>query len=263
MIEKVRKSPAVVLMVLLFLAACASASVTTSEQALAAVGSEVGFNVELQSDLSSFSGYWDYRLTEIGEELSEPTSLFINSSGAKSLPAIPAAFMMVLAGFVSFSLVRDRKIWQKVTFGVFYYGFAGVNCLPGLIVSAVKIKQFRSNYGFAAQIKDFARCISSTEDTRYVGLLRRVGLPDDDSFAVKNWEGTSLHQNSSGVLRHFLRNLKSRTYSYYSVITSVLTVVIKNFTSTGQMVCLVAGITSSRVILPRGKRVNFNFSRGF
>jgi len=61
----------------------------------------------------------DSELTELGREITSPVIVLAVSSDsdnhyAKTLPAVPAAVMMAVAGFFCISLVKDRRFWGSI-----------------------------------------------------------------------------------------------------------------------------------------------------
>ena len=205
--------------------------------------------VQLSSDLSTLDSS---RFIEIGKELSEPPVAIVNSITVKQLPAVPATFCMALAGFVCVSLVRDRKIWLRIVFETLCLGAAGVNVVPQLLANSNKIKVKQSSYAKEAvcELGDFARPTSDAQVTRYIGLLRRVAIPGDDSF-TENHGGKSITvrgYSSHVLLSAFLRLTPFSLYSYLSAIIN------SNFNSQFSIDCSSAApwswICLSRVFVP-------------
>jgi hypothetical protein len=136
-------------------------------------------------------------LNEIGAEFLKPPIGFTNSTtssqagvNVKSLPAIPAAFLMVLAGFLCVSWVKDRKVWMAAVASLLYLGLAGFNAVPQLLPRLHTIRHIKqsSSSKAAAYIRELEnsfrwRC--DVEGTRYIGLLHHLmGIPDGESAAA-------------------------------------------------------------------------------
>lgn len=166
----------------------------------------------------------DSKFIEIGKELSESPVGIINSIAVKQLPAIPATLFMALVGFLCVSFVRDRKIWLTVIFGALYLGAAGVNAVPQLLAKCNEenVKQSYAKKAVRA-IGDFVRpTTSGNQVTRYIGLLHRMAIPDNESFDGGQWrKSITSHRHSSNVLLSvFSRFAPFSLNSYFSVIKS-------------------------------------------
>lgn len=113
------------------------------------------------------------------------------STGLKAMPAVPAAVLMVLTGFLCISLVRDRKTWLAAFVGLVCIGQLGISALPKLadnLRSALKPGEVSSVVSHRiADIATGLRDRCDIEGTRYIGLLRMLsGIPDDDSSSTSN-----------------------------------------------------------------------------
>ncbi len=226
--EKIRNLLGVVL-ILLFVAGVGVSPVVADSGGLPflAVSRDAVAQVQFSSNLFKSLEFSDLRLIEIGKELSEPPVAITNSTkssqfGVKPLPAVPATFFMVLAGFLCVSIIKDRKIWLKVVFGALYFGAVGVNVVPKLLADTVniKIKQASSDKGTVRKLRNFVRPMYDAQGTRYIGLLHRMAIPDGDSFAENHGGGSlAAHWYDSDVLPvSFLRSAPSGLYSYLSAI---------------------------------------------
>lgn len=73
-------------------------------------------------------------LTSVAAELLKPPIDFKNTSVVvtRSLPAVPKAILMVLAGFLCISLVRDRRTWLATIAALLWIGQVGLATLPHL-----------------------------------------------------------------------------------------------------------------------------------
>ena len=217
-----------VLLVLLFVTGAGAMPAVTSSSGLDlfAISHSTATQVQLGSDPFKSVEFSCPGLIEIGKEISEPPVAVANSTkssqfGVRSLPAIPATFFMVLTGFLCVSLVRDRKIWRTAAFGVLYLGAAGINAVPQLLSSDENIKTKQAApKGVISELRNFIRPQCDAQGTRYIGLLRRMAIPDGDSFAENHGRGSFTgHWHISDVLAvSFLRSVLSSLYSYISAI---------------------------------------------
>ena len=135
----------------------------------------------------------DSSLAEIGTELLKVpsveeaavnlTSVIGVSSGHKAMPAVPAAFLLVLTGFLCISLVRDRKTWLAACVGLVCLGQLGLSALPKLadnLRTALKPTEVSSVISRRTALSTGFRERCEIEGTRYIGLLRKLsGIPDD------------------------------------------------------------------------------------
>ncbi len=120
------------------------------------------------------------QLANIGVELLKPPADLTNSTpvGAKILPPIPAAFFMVLTGFLCVSLVKDRRLWLAALAGLLWAGQAGFNAIPQLAahMNPQKHNQRKTTDNTAClyRIEDCCRLRSDIEGTKYIGLLHHL-----------------------------------------------------------------------------------------
>jgi len=176
-------------------------------------------HVQPSSNLFKITEFSDSQFIELGKELSEPTVAIVNSIAVKQLPAVPATFLMVLTGFLCVSFVRDRKIWLRVVLGAFYLGAAGVNAVPQLLANCNEIKVKQSSARKAVcKLEGIIRPMSDAQGIRYIGLLRRMAIPDDDSFAENQLVKSITVHNRHGLNLYALRLASFCLYSYLSAI---------------------------------------------
>jgi len=113
----------------------------------------------------------------------------VHQSYIKPLPAVPAAILMVVFGFLCISLVRDRRLWLLLLTGILSVGQTGIQTLPQLFL--------RQNYRNLIHQKPFTQlaCLYFTENshrlrsdfdgTQYVGLLHHLaGIPKAKSISA-------------------------------------------------------------------------------
>jgi len=77
------------------------------------------------------------KMVSIGREIAKPylvPAASINPSAdyVKSLPAVPAAILMVITGFFCVSFVRDQKLWLAALSALLWAGQGGINVVPQL-----------------------------------------------------------------------------------------------------------------------------------
>jgi len=128
-------------------------------------------------------------LAGIGAELSRPPARFADSPTseskcAKALPAVPGTLLMVLAGFVCVSLVKDRKMWLAAAACLLSLGHTGLAILPQL---AAQLRSKEKIEGGSPPkpariytLDGIDRLRSDVEGTGYTGLLRHLaGIPQN------------------------------------------------------------------------------------
>lgn len=134
-------------------------------------------------ETSQITEPFNSRLAAIGAEILKPPPEFTDFSpvGAKTLPPVPAAFFMVLTGFLCVSLVRDRRVWLAALAGLLWAGQAGFQAIPQLATNISKHIQQKTtaNIALLYRSEDLFRLRSDIEGTQYIGLLRHLaGIPD-------------------------------------------------------------------------------------
>ena len=127
------------------------------------------------------------RLVCIGHEIIKPSvvseiSNSIRQGRIKSLPALPAAALMALTGFIYISLVRDRKIWMAAVAGLLCAGHAGILTVPQLArhfcPKTHNTRQIVNKLAGACIQQNDYRIRSDIEGTGYIGLLNHLsGIP--------------------------------------------------------------------------------------
>jgi hypothetical protein len=153
-----------------------------------------------------------------GEFLKPPASLMGSSdtlSYAKSLPPVPAAFFMVLVGFICVSLVKDRKVWLAGFVSLLCMGQAGFNTLPRLASHLISKRQIKQHASAFDEIFDFRFSIFdfSTGDikvTQYIGLLHYLeGIPASKrllSLPIPSLRAQRSNLNNQRNTRYEIRN---------------------------------------------------------
>lgn len=176
-----------VVLLLLLVVAAASAAPTMSNCSKNLVAGDVSlssdthipFVPEITEPCNSY-------LASIGAEFLKPPVGFTDSPappiGAKSLPAVPAASLMVLAGFLCVSLVKDRRVWLAALAGLLWASQAGIQTLPRLALRLSDItyrgQQLHPELTYPYCLKNSNRPHSDIEGIQYIGLLRHLaGIP--------------------------------------------------------------------------------------
>ena len=170
--------------VLLFAATCAKAAPALIEQNVGPLSNR-NFP-ETQSAIEVLKSH-DTRLLNIGSEIIKPYVASATPGNSQrgymeSLPAVPAAILMVIAGFLCISLVRDRRVWLAVLAGLLWAGHAGINTVPQLAQSLClrphTVQRFLAGHTQAYSPEDANRARCDIEGTRYTGLLHYLaGIP--------------------------------------------------------------------------------------
>jgi len=88
---------------------------------------------------------YDSALTSAATEFLQPTVALIDLPASpfyqRSLPEVPKAIFMVLAGFLCVSLVKDRKVWMAALLVFIWIGQTGFAALPQLVLHLYNEKQ--------------------------------------------------------------------------------------------------------------------------
>ena len=133
-------------------------------------------------ETSQITEPFNSQLAAIGAEILKPPPEFTDFSpvGAKTLPPVPAAFFMVLTGFLCVSLVKDRRVWLAALAGLLWAGQAGFQAIPQLATNISKHIQRKTtaNIALLHRSEDLFRLRSDIEGTQYIGLLHHLaGIP--------------------------------------------------------------------------------------
>ncbi|MHC4463412.1 MAG: hypothetical protein ACYS30_18550 [Planctomycetota bacterium] len=128
-----------------------------------------------------------------GEFLKPPASLTSLAASqaihTRTLPVVPGAVFMVLAGFLCVSLVRDRRVWLGALAGLLWAGQTGIQALPQLALRLSpghNIKQqLCAVLTYPYYLENPFRLRSDIEGTQYIGLLHHLaGIPDAKSAST-------------------------------------------------------------------------------
>jgi hypothetical protein len=134
------------------------------------------------------SGLTDAALDSVGRAMLDPER-FSSVAGAgcrpdvKVLPAVPAAVVMTLLGFLCVTLARDRRAWLGLAGGLICLGQAGTLTAPQLMrricTRAIPETARQSSYVHECAVSDGPGGLDET--LRYVALLRKLaGIPVQD-----------------------------------------------------------------------------------
>jgi len=125
-------------------------------------------------------------LAGVAVEFLKPPAAFTDSPalpvGAKSLPAVPGALLMVLTGFLCVSLVKDRKVWLAALAGLLWVGQTGIQAVPQLALRLSHRnhteQQLDAELTYPYYLENSNRLRSDIEGTQYIGLLHHLaGIP--------------------------------------------------------------------------------------
>lgn len=137
-----------------------------------------------------FDGH-DFPFSVAGAAVLEPRSgsgypAAASSVRVRPLPAVPQTLLMVLAGFLCISLIRDRRAWLGAFVSLLWLGQAGFSVLPrvhSLLRSGKQVDPSVSNSSFLFAPEGLYHLCAGTSDTRYTDLLRRVAAMPDGNWA--------------------------------------------------------------------------------
>lgn len=126
----------------------------------------------------------------IGRQIMTPQIAYYGTSSSQyhpieSLPPVPAALLMSIAGFVFVSLVKDRSLWLAVLMAVLSAGHAGAMAFPGFVRNFSAISY--PNQHKAASIRCYLfenknRRRDNIEGTGYIALLNYLeAIPKSSS----------------------------------------------------------------------------------
>jgi hypothetical protein len=106
----------------------------------------------------------------------------VSSIPVKSLPPVPGALFLGLAGFLCVSLVKDRRVWLTALAGLLWLGQTGFAALPQLashLRSKKQIQLSAPTLTYVSELDGSFRLRSDIEGTQFIGLLRHLaGIPD-------------------------------------------------------------------------------------
>jgi hypothetical protein len=137
-----------------------------------------------------------YEINQIGEPANSPIASVaaeflkppaaadrqVSSIPVKSLPPVPGALFLGLAGFLCVSVVKDRRVWLTALAGLLWLSQAGFSSLPKFL-SHIRSKkqiqhQFPASLIYVSELEGSYRLRSDIEGTQYIGLLRHLaGIP--------------------------------------------------------------------------------------
>lgn len=143
-------------------------------------------HIPLVADVTHTIESGNSHLAGVAAEFLKPPAAFTDSPalpvGAKSLPAVPGALLMVLTGFLCVSLVKDRKVWLAALAGLLWVGQAGIQAVPQLALRLSHRnhteQQLDAELTYPYYLENSNRLRSDIEGTQYIGLLRHLaGIP--------------------------------------------------------------------------------------
>ncbi|KPK78203.1 MAG: hypothetical protein AMJ79_00210 [Phycisphaerae bacterium SM23_30] len=163
----------------------------------------VNHNILTQEFSPEFEQNGNSSLADIGREMLKPSSaLFdetpLTQSSIKNLPALPGAILMSVIGFLSVTLVRDRKFWMSIFAGLFLLSQTGMQTVPKLTARLARGRLPENQpAAFVSDPYQFNHAFSLAgryECIHYAGLLHRLaGSPDEESALINiSGEGNAL-----------------------------------------------------------------------
>ena len=188
MLGKRSKWLVVLLSLLVLTAANATPTVSnrSSNLVVSAVSPSSDAHIPIVADVTHTIESDDSYLAGVAAEFLKPPPAFTGSPalpvGAKSLPAVPGAILMVLTGFICVSLVKDRKVWLAALAGLLWLGQAGIQAVPQLALRLSHRnhieQQLSAELTYPYYLENSNRLRSDIEGTQYIGLLRHLaGIP--------------------------------------------------------------------------------------
>jgi len=161
----------------------------SSNLVVSAVSPSSDAHIPIVADVTCTIESGDSHLAEVAAEFLKPPPAFTGSPpalpvGAKSLPAVPGALLMVLTGFLCVSLVKDRKVWLAALAGLLWLGQAGIQAVPQLALRLSHRnhteQQLDAELTYPYYLENSNRLRSDIEGTQYIGLLHHLaGIPQD------------------------------------------------------------------------------------
>jgi len=182
---------------LLFAVSAANAAPTISngDVLYCAVSPSSNLDIKAVPELAELTEYSDSHLASVAAEFLKPPTDFPALAAspvinAKALPAVPAAFLMVLTGFLCISLVRDRKIWLAALAGLLWAGQTGLQVLPQLALrlghNNYSQQKVCGEFTYPFYLENSDRLRSDIEGTQYIGLLHHLaGIPDSTTSRLQ------------------------------------------------------------------------------
>jgi hypothetical protein len=176
------------LLVLTVANAAPTVSNYSSNLVVTAVSPGSDAHIPVVADITITTESGNPHLAKVAAEFLKPPAAFTDSQalpiGAKSLPAVPGALLMVLTGFLCVSLVKDRKVWLAALAGLLWLGQAGIHAVPQLALRLSHRnhteQQFDAELTYPYYLENSKRLRSDIEGTKYIGLLHHLaGIPRD------------------------------------------------------------------------------------
>jgi len=244
---------------LLCVVSVADASVTVSGQATILNTGSYAIDTEI-TNTSSTSNLFVTSTSEFADltrKFLKPPVCAVSMAGAKvdhvkSLPAVPAALLMVLTGFLSITFVRDRKLWLAAIAGALCLGSACLHAIPQLALSlsgrVSTSRQFATGLHRSYQ-SGFSRTRSDIEGTGYIGLLHRLaGIP-----GCENLSHLYPRSNKTGTTWQIEKKFRSPQFAVVRFLSNMAPLTVCPANVIGQFDCFSPAFTF--VHIPRGPPV--------
>jgi len=239
-----KRSSSLIILLSMLMLSVASAAPTVSNYSgnvvVSAVSPTSDAHIPIVADVTNTTESDNPHLAAAAAEFLKPPPAFTNSQappvGAKSLPAVPGALLMVLTGFLCVSLVKDRKVWLAALAGLLWLGQAGIQAVPQLALRLSHSNHTEqrldaeltypyylenSNRLFSAELtypnnlENSNRLRSDIEGTKYIGLLHHLAGIPKDTLSLQNLSAIIPEQYSLNSLLNCL-TLKVEQFTYFS-----------------------------------------------
>ena len=222
-----KRSSSLIILLSMLMLSVASAAPTVSNYSgnvvVSAVSPTSDADIPIVADVTNTTESDNPHLAAAAAEFLKPPPAFTNSQappvGAKSLPAVPGALLMVLTGFLCVSLVKDRKVWLAALAGLLWLGQAGIQAVPQLAQRLSHRnhieQQFSAELTYPNNLENSNRLRSDIEGTKYIGLLHHLAGIPQGTLSLQNLSAIIPEQYSLNSLLNCL-TLKVEQFTYFS-----------------------------------------------
>lgn len=236
-----RSKITLILFLSLMIVTCANASPTVLNSSLnispdAAIIAPDSSSVILPNSVFSVE-FEKVHFASLAEDFIKPPSHEVDHpklTSTRALPALPATSALVLVGFLTITIVRDRRSWLGVIEGSFKAGSVGLDILPKLAYILCKRNIF-DNLILTAKLNlhhfgNSIRLRSDLEGTSYIALLRSIaGIPDGMKVSLVFSPVANSTSLPAAYQSHF--NNSSHSLAFNSSDTGLLPIIIKKWSN--------------------------------
>ncbi|MHC4396297.1 MAG: hypothetical protein ACYS1A_11650 [Planctomycetota bacterium] len=156
-------------------------------------------------------GHSNTQLANLGAKFLQPPTAVaapggVSTNYVKPLPTVPAAMLLVMAGFICVSLVRDRRFWLAVLTGILWVGQTGIQTIPQVALRLSHRSHFHkqpyTQLAGTYYCQNSHRTRSDIEGTQYIGLLHYLdGIPDDKNTVNLHTSQPAIVFKKSSILQ--------------------------------------------------------------